>query len=184
MSSLWFAAAFRAAAVSDERIVSRREVSDFQILAHFAQTALIDGAAHFRGRAAEFAAEGVGEMAMAGEAQFQGERGQIIRAISQPLQRGAQPQTRQIAMKRRAGSLLEEAGQVKRRGSNGSRYVVECDAFRYSAGQISLRPLDAVGVIGFRAIPAAPRLSRRYSMPRKRGFQSVGDELKRRHVNP
>jgi hypothetical protein len=54
-------------------------------------------------------------MAMAGEAQFERERGQIIRGISRPFHRGAQSQTRQIAMKRRAGSPLEEARQVERR---------------------------------------------------------------------
>src|SRR5262245_52523284 len=101
------------AAVSDERIVSRRERSDFQILAHFAQSALAGATPHVRRRAAEFTAERVGEMTVAGKAQFEGERGQIIRAIGKPFERGAQPQTHQIAMNRRAGSLLEEAGQVK-----------------------------------------------------------------------
>lgn len=64
-------------------------------------------------------------MAMDGKAQFKGKRGQITGAIGQPFQRGAQSQTRQIAMNRRAGSPLEEAGQVERRRSYGSRYVIE-----------------------------------------------------------
>src|SRR5215813_13830072 len=143
------------AAVSDERIVSRRERSDFQILAHFAQPASAGVAPHIRRRAAKFAAEGICEMAMAGKTQFESQRGQIIRAISQAFKRGAQPQTHQIAMNRRAGSPPEKASQVEWRRSNGSRHVAERYAFRHSASQISLGRLNLVGVIVFRAFPAS-----------------------------
>src|SRR5262245_7697229 len=123
-------------------------------------------------------------MAMAGKTKFEGQRGQVIRSVSQSFQRGSQPQTHQIAMKRRAGSPTEEAGQVEWRRSNGSRHVIERDAFRHSAGQISLGRLNMVGVTGFRAFPASFTRRRRQSLSRKRGFQRVGDDLKRRHFNP
>ena len=70
-------------------------------------------------------------MAMAGKTQFEGQRGQIIRAISQAFQRGAQPQTQQIAINRRAGSPPEKASQVEWRRANGSRHGAERDAFRH-----------------------------------------------------
>src|SRR5215471_6801596 len=172
------------AAVSDEMIVSRRERSDFQILAHLAQSAPAGAAPQIRRRSAKFAAEGICEMAMAGKTKFEGQRGQVIRSVSQSFQRGAQPQTHQIAMKRRAGSPPEEASQVEWRRSNDSRHVIERDAFRHSAGQISLGRLNIVGVIGFRAFPAPFTRRRRQSMSRKRGFQRVGNDLNRRQFNP
>src|SRR5262245_17261269 len=185
LTKISFTAAFViAAAVSDERIVSRRERSDFQILAHFAQSAAAGATPHVGRREAKFTAEGVGEMTMAGKAQFEGKRGQIIRAISQAFKRGAQPQTHQIAMNRRAGSPPEKASQVEWRRSNGSRHVAERYAFRHSASQISLGRLNMVGVIVFRAFPASFTLRRRQPLSRIRGFQSFGDDLKRRHFNP
>src|SRR5215475_156147 len=87
-------------------------------------------------------------------------------------------------MNRRAGSPPEEASQVEWRRSNRSRHLIERDAFRHSAGQISLGRLNMVGVIGFRAFPAPFTRRRRQSMTRKRGFQRVGNDLKRRHFNP
>jgi hypothetical protein len=87
-------------------------------------------------------------------------------------------------MKRRAGSPPEEASQVEWRRSNCSRHVIERDAVRHSAGQISLGRLNMVGVIGFRTFPASFTRRRRQSLSRKRGFQRVGDDLKRRHFNP
>src|SRR5215813_2673773 len=41
-----------------------------------------------------------------------------------------------------------------------------------------------VGVIVFRAIPGSFTRRRRRPMSRERGFQRVGDDLKRRHLNP
>jgi hypothetical protein len=59
--------AFSAQRASDERMVARREKSDFQILAHFAKAAKAGISPDFGGSAAEFAAEGIGKMAMAGK---------------------------------------------------------------------------------------------------------------------
>ena len=52
---------------SHEEMISRREKSDFQILAHFAKPSAA-GAAYVGGRAAKLVAEGVGEVAVAGKA--------------------------------------------------------------------------------------------------------------------
>ena len=54
--------------------------------------------AHVRGRAAELAAEGVGEVAVAGEAQFEGQCGEIVRAVRRASSRGAEAQPGQVAM--------------------------------------------------------------------------------------
>jgi hypothetical protein len=61
-----------------EDMVARQKKSDFQILAHFAKRSAAGLTAHVGGRAAELPSEGVGEMAMAGKPQFEGEGSQIV----------------------------------------------------------------------------------------------------------
>src|SRR5262249_33993739 len=66
--SLSFAATCKGAAgVSDEEMIVGRGKSDFQILAHFAKRSAAGVASHVGGRAAELAAKGVGEVAVAGK---------------------------------------------------------------------------------------------------------------------
>ena len=155
-------------------MLARREESDFQILAHFAKRRRLALAAHLGGRAAELAAEGVGEVAVAGEAEFEGERGKIAGAVGQAFERRAQAQAGQIAMHRHAGSLLKDAGEMKRRRVHGTGNVVERDALAQTAREISLGGLGPVGVIGVGAV--APALARQ-TVSRERGFKHVGDEL-------
>jgi len=75
---------------SREDIIAGLEKSDFQILAYFAKRSATGVAAQVRGRAAKLAAEGIGEVAVAREAEFEGERGEIIRAVGQMFERSAQ----------------------------------------------------------------------------------------------
>jgi len=72
--------------------IAKRGKSDYQILAHFAKRAVTGAAAHVGGRAAELAAEGVGEVAVAGKTEFEGERGEIVRALGQSVERSAKTQ--------------------------------------------------------------------------------------------
>ena len=67
--------------------VARREDSGFQILAQFAQHTVAGMATDIGGCAAELATEGLGKMAVAGKAQFEGQRGEVVRAIGQPMER-------------------------------------------------------------------------------------------------
>src|ERR1700674_667460 len=78
--------------------------SDFQILAQFAQRPAAGDPAHVGGRPAEFAAKGVGKVAVAGEAQIESERREILRSLHHELERGAKAQSRQIAVERAPGS--------------------------------------------------------------------------------
>jgi hypothetical protein len=64
---------------SHEGMVESREMSDFQILAHFAQPVAAAMATHFRRAAAKLAAKSVGKVAVAGKADLEGERGEISR---------------------------------------------------------------------------------------------------------
>ena len=68
-------------------MVARQEKSNFQILAHFAKGSATGVAAYVGGRAAELASEGVGEVAVAGKAQVEGERSQIVCAVSESFER-------------------------------------------------------------------------------------------------
>ena len=72
-------------------MIRRRGISDFQILAHFAQAALAGREPGFGRRDAEFFAKGVGEMAVAGKTEFQRQRGQIVGSIGQSFQRSSEP---------------------------------------------------------------------------------------------
>jgi hypothetical protein len=109
-------------------MVTRRDQSDFQILAQFAQRPAAGAVAHGGRRAAELAAEGVGEVAVAGKAEVEGQRCQIVRAAGQSFERGAEPQPGQVTMDRHAGSLLKDPGEVKRRRVDRTGDVVERDA--------------------------------------------------------
>src|SRR5262245_45172652 len=84
-------------------------------------------------RAAEFAAKGVGEVAVTGKAEFEGERGEIVRAVGKSFEGRAESQTDQVAMDRRAGSLVKDACEMKGRRSRGAGDVVERDAVAQSA---------------------------------------------------
>ena len=64
---------------------------------------------------------------------------------------------------------------------HGPGNVVERNAFAQAARQVDLGRLGAVGVIGVRAVATTPA---RHAVSRKRGFQHIGDELKRRHIGP
>src|SRR5262249_37447048 len=75
-----------AAGVSDVEMIVRRGKAACQALAAFADGPADGVAAHGGGRAAELAAEGAGEMAVAGKAEFEGERGQVGLAVGQPFE--------------------------------------------------------------------------------------------------
>jgi hypothetical protein len=109
--------------------IARREKSYYQILAHFAKRAAAGVTAHVGGRPAEFAVEGIGEVAVAGKAEFESERSEIVRAADQSVERRAEAQSSQIAMHRHAGSLLKDTGEMKGRRVHGSGDVIERDAF-------------------------------------------------------
>src|SRR5262249_18771933 len=111
-------AAATLAADSREDTIARREKSGFQILAHFGQGAAGD-LAHVGGGAAELAAEGVGEVAVAGKAQVEGQRGEVAGAAGQSVERSAEAQLGEVAMDRKAGSLAKEAGEMKGGGLDG-----------------------------------------------------------------
>src|SRR5581483_1651131 len=138
----------------EDRIV-RRGKSDFQILAHFAERPAAGVAAHFGGRATELAAEGVGEMAVAGKSEFEGECSEVVGAIGQSFERGAEPKQGEVTVDRHAGSLLKDAGEVKGRRVHGAGDLVECDTFAKSAGEPGFGRLGALGVIGLSALSAA-----------------------------
>jgi hypothetical protein len=74
---------------SHEDIVVGLKQSDFQILAHFAKCPATVVAAQVRGWTAKLAAEGIGEVAVAREAEFESELSEIIRAIVQTFERSA-----------------------------------------------------------------------------------------------
>jgi hypothetical protein len=77
-------------------MVARREQSDFQVLAHFAQRWGADFAARLGGSAAELAVKGVGEVAMAGKAEIEGQRREIVRAFGQSFERGTETELGQV----------------------------------------------------------------------------------------
>src|SRR5262245_36080556 len=79
-----------------------------------------------------------------------------------------------------AGSLPEDAGEMERRGVDGAGDVVERDTFGQPAGQVAFRSFGTVHVIVLCAAPPAPP---RQTVPGERRFQSIGHELKRRHIN-
>jgi hypothetical protein len=157
------------------------EKSDFQILAHFAERSATRVAAHLGWSSAELTAEGIGEVAMAGKAEFDGELSKIVRAIGESFERSAEAQTGQIAMYRHTGSLLEDSCQVEWRSVYGASDVIERDAFKEAACKIGFGRLGSIRVIGFSAFP--PALAR-HSLLRERGFEHAGDKLKRRLINP
>ena len=162
-------------------MVARREKSNFQILAHFAKRSATGVPAHVGGRAAELPSEGVGEVAMAGKPQFEGECSQIVCAIGKSFERGAQAKPGQIAMDRHAGLLLKEAGKMKGRCIDGAGDILECDALTQLAREVSFGRLGSVGVIGVGAGSAALA---RLAVSHERGFKHVGNELKRCHIRP
>ena len=108
-------AAATTASDSREGIVIGGEKSDFQILAHFANRSGSSIAADGRWRATEFPAKRIGEVTVTGKPEFERQRCEIVRARGQPFERSAQAQPHQIAMDRYAGSLLKNAGEMKRR---------------------------------------------------------------------
>jgi hypothetical protein len=114
-------------------MVGRREESDFQILARFAQPPAVGNLAHVGGPAAELAAESVGEMAVARKAELKRERGQIVRPASQPFERSAKAKPGQIAMDRHPGSLLKYAGEMKGRSVHRTGDAIERDPLRYDS---------------------------------------------------
>ena len=169
------------AAVADEARVTRPEKSGFQILAHFAERSTGGLAAYLGGRTAEFAAEGVGEVAVAGKAEVEGKRGKIVRPVGQVFERSAEAQPGQIAMDGYAGSLLKEASEMKGRHRHNAGDFVKRATFSQSAPEVGLGRLGAVCMIGIRSVSAAWA---RQTVSREGGFQHVGDELKRRHIDP
>ena len=68
-------------------MVARQKSSDYQILAQFAEFPPPSVVAHRGGRAAELAAKGIGEMAVAGKAEVEGQGGDVVGAAGQSLQR-------------------------------------------------------------------------------------------------
>src|SRR5262245_34342079 len=162
-------------------MVTGRDKSDFQILAQFAERSAAAALAHGGGGAAELAAEGVGEVAVAGKAEVEGQRSQVVRAAGQSFERGAEAQPGQVAMDRHAGSLLKDAGEMKGRRVYGPGDVIERDAFTQPAREVGLGRLGAVGVGSLGAVTAAPA---RQAVARERRFEHVGEELERRYVSP
>ena len=129
-------------------MVARQETSDFQILAHFTKFSQAGVSAHIGGCTAKFVAEGVREVAVAGKPEFQGEPSQIVRAVSQPFERGAQPQLGEVAMYGQSGVTMKETCEMKRRHMNGTSHVVERDSLTQSAGEVGLGGLGTLCVIG------------------------------------
>src|SRR5437867_1926071 len=101
-------------------IVARRGRSDYQILAHFTKRSAARVAAHLGGCATKLTVEGVGEVAVTGKTEVEGERGEILRAVGQSFERSAEAQPGQVAMDRQAGSLLKDAGEMKGRRVDGT----------------------------------------------------------------
>jgi hypothetical protein len=56
-------------------------------------------------------------MAVAGEAEVEGQRGQVLR-IAQQIERKGEPQLQLVAVERQAFDLLEDLGQVARRDAD------------------------------------------------------------------
>ena len=133
------------------------------------------------GRAAELAAEGVGEVAVTGKAEFEGEGGDIVRALRQAFERSAKAEPGQVAMDWHSGSLLKNASEMEGRREHSLGDIVERDAFALSAREVDFGRLGAVRVIGIGTM--APAFAR-HSVSSKRGFEHIGDELKRRHIGP
>ena len=65
----------------DEDILARPKKSGFQNLAHFAKGPASGGMSHLRGSATKLTAEGISEMAVAGEAEVQSQAGEISCAV-------------------------------------------------------------------------------------------------------
>ena len=71
------------------------------------------GPLEFRGRAAVDAAECGAEMAVAGEAEIQAQRGQIL-ILREEIQRAGQPQPQLVAIERHTLHLLKDLRQIDR----------------------------------------------------------------------
>jgi hypothetical protein len=68
------------------------ENSDFQILAHFAQRKTSGISAHVGGSATELAAEGIGEVAVAGKPDVEGKCRKIVGTALKSFKRSAESQ--------------------------------------------------------------------------------------------
>jgi len=89
------------------------------------------------------------------ETRYEGERGQIARAVGQLFDRSAEAQPSQVAMNREAGSLLKDAGEMEVRRSRGAGDVVERDAGAQPVREVGFGRLDTIRMIGVRAVSAA-----------------------------
>ncbi len=163
------------------KIVARQETSDFQILANFTKFSQAGVSAQFGGCKAKFVAEDVSEVAVAGEPKFQGKSSQIVGSVSQPFERGAQPQLGEVAMYGQSSMMMKETCEMKRRHMNSTSNVIERDPLTQSAGEVGLGGLGTLCVIGVSAISAGLE---RLAVVRERYFKNVHDNLKSCCIGP
>jgi hypothetical protein len=84
-------------------------------------------------------------------------------------------------MDRYGGSLLKDAGEMKRRCVDHAGNFFKRDAFSQSTREVNLDCFHTLGVICIRPITAAfPR----QAMSSKRRFQHIGDELNCGDIGP
>jgi len=81
------------------------------------------------------------EVAVAGEAEVEGERGEVV-SVRQLDQRSREAQLRQVLMQRRSLGTREEIGEIRGRCADRARDVGEQDAFRQLRLEHFLRPSD------------------------------------------
>ncbi len=91
-----------------------RGFSGYQILAHFADVVHLQFAANLGRRFAEFAPENIGEMAVTGEAEVEGDAGNIGIRGGDSFERRPKPEKREISMNGQAGLLLKDTREIER----------------------------------------------------------------------
>jgi len=175
------AAATTIVAATHEDIVARQETSGFQILAHFTKFSQAGVPAHFGGCKAKFVAEDVSEVAVAGEPKFQGKPSQVVGSVSEPFERGAQPQLGEVAMYGQSSMTMKETCEMKRRHVNSTSHVIERDPLTQSAGEVGLGDLGTLCVIGISAVAAGLA---RLAIVRERCLKNVHDNLKSCCIGP
>jgi len=100
--------------VRNARSLAQTSVGDFQIPAHFTETAARLLAANRR-RQAERATERIRKVAVAGKAKIQRKPGKVVGAGVDAIERGVETQAVSILMNAQSSLAAENAAQMKRR---------------------------------------------------------------------
>lgn len=97
---------------------------------------------------AEHATEDRGEVTVAGKADLERQRGEVVR-VGQVRERAGEAKPRQVLMQRHPLDAAEQLGEIDRRGADRPSHIVEPDRVRQFGRQELLRVADQPG--GLRA---------------------------------